>query len=738
MFKERTLLKIIKFGIFAVLFTPLVVSEKTIYPLVFGRTLLMQAIICAVFGFWLALVYLYPKYMPKLSLVVSAVLIYFAVVIIASIFGVDFLRSFWGNEERMSGIFTQLHYLALFMIATSIFKTWKEWKNVLLVSVSASALVSLVALLHGAGVFTIANTIADSRISGTIGNPIFFAAYLLFNIFFAGLISVKAKNNFDRYFSIIAGALNLLAFSLANSRGVMVGLILGFLIVIIGYIFFSDSKRIKIAGIGVIVLVLLLTAVLWLNRDSGWVKSVPGVGRFFGDWETASTRFLTWGSAFEAWKENPVLGWGEENFILAFNKYYNPKLLAYSVAETWFDRAHNTILDRLVMGGILGCLAYLAIFFTAIYYLYKKYKDNEIDKRALIIVCGLLAAYFTQNQFAFDEPVTMLMFFLVLAFVNSIAGRNGDESREVFKKPPVIVYAVLIFAVCGILFNYQVYQSSAKSYGAGSGGNMLARERADTIKLALAEWTPYKEDLGDDFIKGIVGDLSEDLLEGADKMYCFTEAEKIGLENISRHPKNTRYYYILGRLYTEMGRSGYPEYFPKSEEMLLKAKELSPKRQQVFYGLGRLYLFTDNYIKAIETDREMVALDPFASEPHWILGVALLVSGNIDDGYAEIAQAGRLGYGAKSASDLELYLGAFQKSGEYDMILDLYEDYALLDSESMIIPTANFCANVAAIYAQKGEKEKAIEAARRAASLDPSFAPEAELFIKMLQRYNSY
>ena len=60
-------------------------------------------------------------------------------------------------------------------------------------------------------------------------------------------------------------------------------------------------------------------------------------------------RFTVWGMAIQGFKENPVLGYGEENFNLVFNKYYDPRIYNQ---EQWFDRAHNVFLDWLIAGGL--------------------------------------------------------------------------------------------------------------------------------------------------------------------------------------------------------------------------------------------------------------------------------------------------------------------------------------------------------------------------------------------------
>ena len=67
--------------------------------------------------------------------------------------------------------------------------------------------------------------------------------------------------------------------------------------------------------------------------------------------QTTKSRFQIWGMAIEGFKENPLLGWGQDNFNLVFNKYYDSRLYDQ---EPFFDRAHNVFLDWLIAGGIVG------------------------------------------------------------------------------------------------------------------------------------------------------------------------------------------------------------------------------------------------------------------------------------------------------------------------------------------------------------------------------------------------
>jgi len=58
--------------------------------------------------------------------------------------------------------------------------------------------------------------------------------------------------------------------------------------------------------------------------------------------------------AWEGVKEKPLLGWGQENFNLVFNKYYEPSLYGQ---EVWFDRVHNEDILQITLKNISGIIA---------------------------------------------------------------------------------------------------------------------------------------------------------------------------------------------------------------------------------------------------------------------------------------------------------------------------------------------------------------------------------------------
>src|SRR3989304_7549739 len=104
--------------------------------------------------------------------------------IIASVFGVDFTRSFWSTFERMTGLITFLHLFAFYIVLTSVFKERKYWERILTVSILIGVLLVF---------YVSTSTDPTARGGGTLGNTSFMSAYLVFDIFFALILFLTKK-----------------------------------------------------------------------------------------------------------------------------------------------------------------------------------------------------------------------------------------------------------------------------------------------------------------------------------------------------------------------------------------------------------------------------------------------------------------------------------------------------------------------------------------------------------------
>ena len=92
------------------------------------------------------------------------------------------------------------------------------------------------------------------------------------------------------------------------------------------------------------------------------------------------------------------MGFG--NYADVFDRYFDARFYNYSRGETYFDRAHNNLIDITSTTGVVGLVAYLSIFVAVAIYLLRLIKNKPGDFEPLILI-GLFTAYFIQNLAVF-------------------------------------------------------------------------------------------------------------------------------------------------------------------------------------------------------------------------------------------------------------------------------------------------------------------------------------------------
>lgn len=367
---------LIKFGIYLSLLTPLIVTKSTFYPFIFGKAIYFQILVEVLFILWL-----FTKPKLKWSRINIALLIYFSVLFITTIFSLDFLRSFWSTQERMTGFFNLAHFGLFFLIISSTLNK-KDFINLFRFSLFVSVIVSVWSLISWA-----------PRLAGPLGNPGFLAQYLLFNLFFAIYLFLDDKKTYWRIGYVLVFLLNFIAFYLTYTRGALLGFFVGILALI--FVLFWSTKRL----IAIVLLFTVLAAgfsVFWLNKE-----------RFS---QATESRIISWGISWSAFKEKPILGWGSENYILAFAKHYNPEIIEHE--KKWLDKAHNIIFEYMVTTGILGLAAYLLIISFSF--------------------SPIIIAYFITNLFWLEMTSGLILFYIVLAWVER--GRLEEKKNEPYSE----------------------------------------------------------------------------------------------------------------------------------------------------------------------------------------------------------------------------------------------------------------------------------------------------------------
>ena len=134
---------------------------------------------------------------------------------------------------------------------------------------------------------------------------------------------------------------------------------------------------------------------------------------------SVQSRLWVWQTAYEGWKERPLLGWGPENFTKVFNNRFDIRhFVPDEPSDTWYDRAHSVFFDYLVETGIFGLLSYLGIF--AVFYW--QFIKSQITNYQSLITNALLftfpVAYLIQGIVLFEILPLYLLLFFFLALSN--------------------------------------------------------------------------------------------------------------------------------------------------------------------------------------------------------------------------------------------------------------------------------------------------------------------------------
>jgi O-antigen ligase len=244
-------------------------------------------------------------------------------------------------------------------------------------------------------------------IVGTIGNPNYVGAYLLFPILavLAVVLSSSGDSLPNRVGCGIASLILLGSFFLSRARASWLGLGIG--LALLGW--WLIPRKVWIAG--------MLWAVLAMQVGLTWY---PNAWEHWGDTKTLNYRLRYWWSAVELWKQSPVFGLGTAAYRF---KVYDAQA-QIGQKHPWFwkgyvepkpRRPHNDYLEALVDGGLL----YAVTFFGLVgYVLVRAVKRSRASPSMRAMIAGqaavLVSALFF---FPFHLTETQALFWLNLGIL---------------------------------------------------------------------------------------------------------------------------------------------------------------------------------------------------------------------------------------------------------------------------------------------------------------------------------
>lgn len=763
--------RLILVGLFLVPAIPLIVASGMFFPFITGKNFVFRVIIEVILAAWVILSVRDGEYRPKKSLILSAFAVFLGVIALADIFGENSYRSFWSNYERMEGLISLLHLFAYFLVAVSVLRAEKLWQRLFFTSFGVNAAIVVFSSLQLYGKLAINQ--GGVRVDATLGNATYLAAWLLFHIFLivfylwrgarydssdhiifpalgaglggavalysilnpsgvsgwvpfmfyalflalgsAALVSALAYLWRGRFFLTLLLLADLIILYKTETRGAILGLVGGVLLTLVLLAIGNwRNKTIRTAAVSSLAGLIILIGLFIAFRDARFIKNSSTLSRFASislNEGTTKSRFTIWHMSWEGFKAHPVLGWGQDNFIVVFGKYYEPSMWSQ---EPWFDRSHNVFFDWLIAGGALGLLAYLALFGAALRVLWR---NGQFSFNERCLLTGLLAAHFGQNLFVFDNLTSYILFFSVLGFISVVGSQSvpvkapafslkgspdkpdqGPDSPLLLLKDGSSYFAVPL--ALGLLIFVLYFADGKPVYASRTLINAIRPQNDFAVNLGYLKKVFDLNTFGSGEAREQLIQLAVQLrnkpISAEQKQDLFNLTVREMERQVKMAPTDVRYELYFGSFLNAYGLAD------EALKHLERARELSPKKQMVLFELGSVYLNKGEFEKALPYFKEAYDEAPEYGEAAIVYATGLIYAGRAEEADAVLTKR----FETVFLADNRL-LSAYAATHRYDRII--------------------------AVLLKDGRRDEAVSILEELIKQNPSFKSQGEALISQIR-----
>ena len=593
----RALSRVIYAGCLLAPWSLLWLDGSTLFPFETGKAWVFRSVVEFSFGLSLLLFLAQKQGQPRetarwFSWPILA-LLFLVWTLMSNLAGIDAYRSFWSNYERMAGYIAYLHW-AMYFVCLKVVLDRQRSKLFLINLILIISAVCFIGLFDD-----------ETRIISTLGNPIYLGNAAVLGLFMLGFTWARYRPAgriqviFSVVISIAVAGLFLYALFLSASRGAVLALLVGVSFMLLS-LFWQAGRSPKRFIIGAL---LLFFASTLLFTQAGQVQTalkqsdhyvLQRLGKISLKDQTTVDRFENWQIALQAARQRPLMGWGQENYAIAFTEHYQSGVI--DKAKIWFDRAHNAYLDVLIASGVLGLLLYGVMLCWPLVWLFKNPIFSSLETAFAV---GFFAAFMAKNIVGFDTFSSSLLWlgFWVVILVSS---ERNTPNLSLSKSSNRLIFNVLIL----ILSLFSIYHLNFKFYAENRlYARVMAHPQAlashDLNTLLQAPSTRFgqnaklavmskvlRQKLPKD--QGLAQQQRAEVQQGA----LFTAVGELVSIELARQPRNYRVQYNAAVLLTQLGHHGLAQ---KLFESLTLA---APQRTIFWQSLIRLYQATGQAEKA--------------------------------------------------------------------------------------------------------------------------------------------
>lgn len=724
---------------------PLIISTNFFFPYIVPRTVFFRTVVETAMGVFIYLLVSRDwRIRTHVDLFFWGLLSFVVASGISALFSPARNRAIFGDFERMGGVWSLLHYL-MFYALVRIFFGAKEWKLYANLSLAVSACVSAIAIHEGSGAVS------------TIGNPGLLGIYLFFSVCVATYLALRSGRG--RWGAIygFSALLSLSGLVISHNRSSLLGLAAAAFTAAVVYFFLAKSHRRLIGTLGAtVVLTIGLGLTLVSRAPNTWIsKHLPTTfSRIAGSsLQSDASRTVLWAAAFEGFRDRPIVGYGPENFHLAWSANFQPRV--YTVTpEQRVDRAHNIMLEVLSTTGLIGFVAFLAMWAGLFYSISLGLRQKEMSLGEAALFAGVSVGYLICLSFWFVDINSFVLFLGIAGFlafklsggpVMEIEGKWPIDARRKF----VLGTAFLALALSLWLHTFETLRVSRLLYRT----QVAATDMPNTLHAFFEVFeSPAPQSTHTPFLFGrymgwLVPQMQPKDLTLANR-HLLDTAFALGINEVERErerdPRNELIYLQQSRLALLASQFyGLPIYYDYAVKALREAVRLSPRRVQPKLVLGYTLMIGKQFDAAKVQLDAAHAIYPTSGQIYYYMGELRRLQDDAAGAGAALDTSLTLGY--RGAPEVYFaVLGALQKSGRYAEAGRLGEAYLKAaqpgykpeGSAKRLIPATAGVVPVMArlpwLWAKAGDESRALAAVRNFRLAYPAGSAGADRFEKEL------
>ena len=604
---------------------PLIISTGYFFPYIVPRTVFFRTVVEITMGIF---IYLLVSREWRIRTHVDLFFWGLSAFVVAS--GISALfsparnRAMFGDFERMGGVWSLLHYL-MFYALVRVFFGEKEWKLYANLSLAVSAGISLLAIYEGSH---------GTGAQATIGNAGLLALYLFFGVCVSAYLAVTSRRIVLRAIYAASATVAMAGVILSHNRSSLLGLAAAAVVGATVFFLLGKKHRKAIAFLGTGLVVSIGLALTLVTRaPESWVsRHLPAT--FSRTAESNENRTVLWTAAVDGFLDRPLVGYGPENFHLAWSANFQPKVYTVST-EQRVDRAHNIMLEVLSTTGLLGFLAFLGMWAGLFYAISNGLRKKELSLAEASLFAGVSAGYLVSLSFWFIDINSFVPFIGLCGF---LAFRiSGGQVMEVDAKSPIDARRKVVLGAGILALGLSLWLHTIETLRVS---RLLYRTQTANSDMPVTLHAFFEV-----FDSPAPQSTHTPFLFGRYMGWLLPRLKPSDLTPSNRQLLDTAFALGLNEMERERKRD------PRNELIYLQQSRLALLASQ-FYGLPIYY---DYAVKAL---REAVRLSPRRVQPKLVLGYTLMMAKQFDAARAQLYAARNI---YPTSGQIYYYLGELHR-----------------------------------------------------------------------------